>query len=48
MLNVHGYVSKRRGIDINNLSFEGSIKPFMMFKSLAYMTTDDIHSNMIR
>ena len=47
MLNIHGYMSKRRGIDINNPSFEGSIEPFMMFKSLAYMTTDDIHSNMI-
>ena len=48
MLNIHGYVSKHGGIDINNPSFEGSIEPFMMFKSLAYMTTDDIHSNMIR
>ena len=48
MLNIHGYVSKCRGIDINNPSFEGSIEPFMMFESLAYMTTDDIHSNMIR
>ena len=47
MLNVHGYVSKRRGIDINNPSFEGSIEPFMMFKSLAHMATNDIHSNMI-
>ena len=48
MLNIHGYVSKHRGIDIYNPSFEGSIEPFMMLKSLAYMTTDDIHSNMIR
>ena len=47
MLNIHGYVSECGSIDINNPSFEGSIKPFMMFKSLAYMTTDDIHSNMI-
>ena len=28
MLNIHGYVSKSRGIDINNSSFEGSIKTF--------------------
>ena len=48
MLDIHRYVSKRRGIDIDDPSIEGSIKPFMMFKSLAYMTTDDIHSNMIR
>ena len=48
MLNIHGYVSKCRGIDINNPSFEGSIEPFMMLKSLAYMATDDIHSDMIR
>ena len=47
MLNIHGYVSKCRGIDIYDPSFEGSIKPFMMLKGLAYMTTDDIHSNMI-
>ena len=47
MLNIRGYMSKHRGIDINDRSFEGSIKPFMMLKSLAYMATDDIHSNMI-
>ena len=33
MLNIHGYVSKCRGINIDNPSFEGSIEPFMMFKS---------------
>ena len=47
MLNIHRYVSKCRGIDINNPSIERSIEPFMMFESLAYMTTDDIHSNVI-
>ena len=39
MLNIHRYMSKHRGIDINDPPFEGSIKPFMMFKSLA------IHGN---
>ena len=47
MLNIHRYMSKSRGIDINDPPFEGSIKSFMMFKSLAYMATDDIHPNMI-
>ena len=47
MLDIHGHMSKHRGIDINDPSFEGSTEPFMMFKSLAHMTTDDIHSNMI-
>ena len=47
MLNIHGYVSKCGSIDIDNPSIEGSVEPFMMFKSLAYMTTNDIHSNMI-
>ena len=47
MFNIHGYMRKHRGIDINDPSFEGSIEPFMMLKSLAYMATDDIHSNMI-
>ena len=47
MLNIHRYVSECRGIDIDNPSIERSIEPFMMFQSLAYMTANDIHSNMV-
>ena len=38
---------KAGGIYVNNFPIEGSLKSFMIFKSLAYMARYNVHSNMI-
>ena len=47
MLYIHGNVCESRDIHVYDPSIQGSIKSFMMFKCLVYMTTNNIHSYMI-
>ena len=40
MFYIHGDVGKGRSIDIYYPPIHWSVKPFMIFKGLAYMTAD--------
>ena len=47
MFYVHRDVSKGRSIDIYYPPIHWSVKPFMTFKGLAYMTVNYVHSYIV-
>ena len=47
MFNVHGDMDKGRSIDIYYSPIHWSVKSFMIFKGLAYMTANYVHSHMV-
>ena len=47
MFYVHGDVGKGRSIDSYYPPIHWSVKPFMIFKGLAYMTANYVHSYMV-
>ena len=47
MFYIHGDEGEGRSIDISYPPIHWSVKSFMIFKGLAYMTADYVHSYMV-